>query len=251
MGTQTLSKLNDGKPSRNDVLLWSADGRRVLNSRHVVRGFELEWIATDATVAPTPLTRVSDNAVIVSAAVAPDERTIALGTAFGSGGFNVMLLTVRGDTTLAPFAAADANEITPQFSPDGRWIAYASDESGRYEIYAKPFPGPGARAQISDAGGAEPVWAKDGRRLFYRNGRALIAANVAESDRDGTLAVAKREQLFAGDYFDGSPTRGAAYDVAPDGRHFVMARAVNGSGAQIIVWTGWIGELKKRLAEQK
>ena len=95
------------------------------------------------------------------------------------------------------------------------------------------------------------MWSQDGVRLFYRSGRAMIAADLSRGGRDGALSVTKREQLFSGDYLGGSSIMTAMYDVAPDGRHFVMARPVSGADARIVVWTGWLGELKVRFDAQK
>jgi serine/threonine-protein kinase len=249
-GTSVLSKLNDGKASALRVVGWSADGRRVLNATRSGTRFDLEWIATDAARAPEPVSRVPVSSRVASVTVAPNERAFAIGTAFGSGGFNIMLSRTGSDSSFTPFVATDANEIAPSFSPDGRWVAYASDESGRYEVYAKSYPGPGPRVQISDAGGGEPVWAKDGRRLFYRNGRAMIAAHIERGTRDGTLAVTRREHLFSGVYYGGVNERGASYDVSPDGKRFVMARSLDEDGTQLLVWTGWLDEVRRLLDGQ-
>jgi Tol biopolymer transport system component len=253
-GARALSKLNDGKRSAAQVLHWSSDGSRVLNATGRGSRITLEWIATDAARPPEPVAALSSAGIVATAAVSPDQRTFAIGTAFGAGGANVVLRRLGSDSAIVPFVATEANEIAPRFSPDGRWIAYASDEPGRYEVYAKPFPGPGARVQISDAGGAEPVWARDGRRLFYRSGRAMIAAHLERGGRDaespGVLAVSRREQLFTGEYYGRSNPGGASYDVSPDGRRFVMARSLDGTGAQLVVWTAWLPEVRGRLRTQ-
>ena len=250
MESRGLSKLNDGKSSAARLVSWSPDGRRVLNSTRGAGEFRFEWITVDGTRAPEAIPGFPQGAIVGSVAVAPDGRSYVIGTAFRSGGFNLQLLRPGVDSAATPFVETDANEVSPSFSPDGRWVAYASDESGRYEVYAKPFPGPGARVQISDAGGGEPVWSKDGRRLYYRNGRDMIAADLERGARDGTLAVGERRHLFSGDYFGGLSERGASYDVSPDGKRFVMARALNGAGAQLLVWTGWLDEVRRRLMEQ-
>ncbi|HEX6941876.1 MAG TPA: hypothetical protein VF128_03045, partial [Gemmatimonadaceae bacterium] len=247
---RALSKLNDGKSSAVRVATWSPDGDRVLNATRDARGFNFEWIAVDATRAPESIAGFPPGATVGSVAVSPDGRALVIGTAFRSGGFNLQLLRPGVDSAATPFVETDANEVAPTFSPDGRWLAYASDESGRYEVYAKPFPGPGARVQISDAGGGEPVWAKDGRRLYYRNGRDMMVADIDRGARDGALGVRGRRYLFSGDYYGGLSERGASYDISPDGTRFVMARSLEGAGTQLLVWTGWLDELRRRLVEQ-
>jgi serine/threonine-protein kinase len=255
-GTRTLTKLGLGGGA-SSWLDWAPDGRRVLAGifagyagRTLVNRFKLLSQPADASASPDTLAGI-DGVWIESAAFAPDQRAVAIGTGYGAGGFNVMVRRLSDDTSLVPFAATAANEVAPRFSPDGHWIAYASDETGRYEVYAKPYPGPGARVQLSDGGGGQPVWAKDGKRLFYRLGRSMMAADLARGARDGALAVVRREQLFAGEFFGGSEVgrSTAAYDVAPDGRHFLMGRAVGGGNAELLAWTGWLPALKKRLAE--
>jgi serine/threonine-protein kinase len=248
--TRALSKLNDGKSSAARLATWSSDGDRVLNATRDARGFKFEWITVDATRPPESIPGFPPGATVGSVAVSPDGRALVIGTAFRSGGFNLQLLRPGVDSAVTPFVETDANEVAPTFSPDGRWVAYASDESGRYEVYAKPFPGPGARVQISDAGGGEPVWSKDGRRLYYRNGRDMIAADIERGARDGALAVRARRHLFSGEYYGGLSERGASYDVSPDGKRFVMARALDGAGTQLLVWTGWLDEVRRRLAGQ-
>ena len=104
--------------------------------------------------------------------------------------------------------------------------------------------------QLSDAGGTEPVWSRDGRRLFYRAGRAMMAVDLTPGT---VLTVARRQRLFEGDFQSsddlGLPVQ--TYDVAPDGRHFVMGRASGGARAEIVIWTNWLGELKSRMANAR
>ena len=118
-----------------------------------------------------------------------------------------------------------ASEVAPALSPDGRWLAYSSDESGQYEVYVRALSG-GERYLVSD-GGTEPAWSADGQELFYRHGPGLIAASV----RGGTVfTVISRTELFSDPDYEVDPTH-ANYDVAPDGRHFAMVRHVGGANA--------------------
>lgn len=179
---------------------------------------------------------------LASISVSPDGKLAAIGTAFGSG-FNLVMRHLDGDTTSKAIVATGAMERSPRFSPDGRWLAYSSDESGRQEVYVQPFPGPGRRMQVSNAGGEQPVWTRDGR-LFYRVGAALIVAQLSLS---GDIAsVASRRKLFDGDFF-GTGDFATTYDVLPDGRHFLMARRAGAATGQLIVWADWLGDVERKL----
>ncbi|MEO8139974.1 MAG: hypothetical protein ABI742_10020, partial [Gemmatimonadota bacterium] len=109
------------------------------------------------------------------------------------------------------------SESAPALSPDGKWLAYQSDETGQMEVYVRPYPGPGARVSVSLHGGTEPVWAHSGRELFFRSGDSLMTAAVTLAP---SFAVSAQRLLFAGAYLGGGTYR--EYDVAPDDQHFVM-----------------------------
>ena len=110
-------------------------------------------------------------------------------------------------------------------SPDGRWIAYVSDVSGRDEVYVQSFPESGERIPISTQGGIEPVWRRDGRELFYRNGDKLMAVTLGISPK---LTPGVPEVLFEGRFRKTLLVSEAAnYDVSPDGNSFVMVRQKN------------------------
>lgn len=151
---------------------------------------------------------------------------------------DIVIARIDGDSTLVPFASSDADEIAPRFSPDGKWLAYVSNESGLYEVYVRPYPGPGARVQVSQEGGGQPVWAPDGRRLFYRADRAMMSADLTIGA--GALSIARRARMFEGDYFGNTESLVATYDVTADGRRFLMARATAGDGGSVLVWTNWM-----------
>jgi hypothetical protein len=130
----------------------------------------------------------------------------------------------------------------PTLSPDGRWLAYTSDESGRPEVFVQPFPGPGAKSQISTGGGIEPVWSPNGRELFYLSGDRMMAVDISMSP--GFKAGAPRA-LFEGRYLR-SPNGVAAYDVAADGR-FLMVQPLHPDPPtnQIQIVLNWFEELRR------
>jgi Tol biopolymer transport system component len=142
-------------------------------------------------------------------------------------------------------------EGAPHLSPDGRWLAYASDESGRRQIYVQPYPGPGGKWQISTDGGNEPQWSRNGKELFYRSGNKMMAVDIATQTG---FAAAKPRQLFEGRYMVTSTGWARPnYDVSPDGQRFLMLKPVEPEQApvtQINVVLNWSEELK-RLAPAK
>ena len=141
--------------------------------------------------------------------------------------------------------ATRAYEEAPRLSPDGRWIAYSTDESGAYEVVVQPFPGPGPRTQVSTNGGVEPVWSRDGRRVFYRNGRRVVAATLTTSPQ---LGVVSRSELFD-DVFLPATSPHANYDVAPDGSHLLFLAGVDDQ--RLMVVYNWAAELRNRLGTSR
>src|SRR6185295_9328549 len=116
-------------------------------------------------------------------------------------------------------------ERNGEVSPDGRWLAYESNESREFEIYVRPFPAVEAgRSQVSRGGGMRPVWARGGRELFYlAPDGSLMAVPVDESKGRAPFAAGTPVKLFAGAYFvDGAWVAGRSYDVSPDGQRFLM-----------------------------
>jgi hypothetical protein len=131
------------------------------------------------------------------------------------------------------------------FSPDGRWLAYMSNESGRDEVYVQPFSvtGLGGTKQISVDGGTEPVWAPDGRELFYRNGDKMMAVTIVT---DPELSVGTPRLLFEKRFLPGPMWARRNYDVSPDGQRFLMIqREQDLVPTEIIVILNWFEELKR------
>jgi eukaryotic-like serine/threonine-protein kinase len=147
------------------------------------------------------------------------------------------------DRTIEPFLRTRFWESAPAFSPDGRWVAYVSDESGRQEIYVQPYPGPGGKSLISTDGGTEPLWHPKGRELFYRNGNKLMAVEIATRP---AFAAGKPEELFTRDYMLTSASS-RNYDVSLDGRRFLMIQPSAGHATprEIVVVLNWFNELKR------
>ena len=142
------------------------------------------------------------------------------------------------------------NESAPRFSPDGRWLAYVSDESGRYEIYVQPYPGPGGKWQISTEGGTEPVWNPNGRELFYRSGNKMMAVDIATQPgfTAGKPGCSLRDSTCR------PRCTVPNYDVSPDGQRFLMLKPSEQAQAaptQINVVLNWFEELKQKVPTGK
>jgi Tol biopolymer transport system component len=228
---------------------WTADGRRLGYTRGsedrlgARLRWDVAWIAADGS-APAeslpvpPGDRTGDG-------LTPDGRTLVWHKSLGSNLNDIWLLSTDGSAPPRPYMETPANEAGPVVSPDGRWIAYASNESGRYEIYVRPFPTPGAKVQVSLGGGLEPVWSRDGRELFYRDAEAhaLISAVLRTQP---AFTVLERRELFRGAFKAGMYF--ADYDVAPDGRRVVMVQGSPAPPSELVVVLNWFDHVGRGAA---
>ena len=167
--------------------------------------------------------------------------------------YDIWILSMEGSRSATPFLQKSFKELHPAFSPNGRWLAYTSNESGRFEVYVQPYPGPGRRKQVSTTGGWSPAWSGDGRELFYvipSNPTTMMAAKIEVSG--SSLEPAKPVRLFDGKYMKMNPSR--SYDVTPDGQSFWMiqyggeeneARGDAYFGDKVSVVVNWFEELKR------
>ncbi len=236
----TLSRLTNSGTA-NDRPEWTPDGSRVLFRTNLGKRTGIWWQPVDFSEQAAPLL-VSDAHDYYEGILSPDGRTLAYQR--DDGGTNqadVLARAVTGDTIDYPVAATEFIEAQPRFSPDGKWIAYVTDASGRSEVVVRPFPGPGGRVQVSAGGGAEPVWSRDGRRIFYRDGRHMVAASVSTV---GGFSVTSRTNLFPDEYMF-SPAPHAFYDVSADGRRFLMIK--NTATPRLVVVHDWASELREQL----
>jgi Tol biopolymer transport system component/tRNA A-37 threonylcarbamoyl transferase component Bud32 len=145
------------------------------------------------------------------------------------------------DRTLEPFIVTEFNERGGRFSPDGRWLAFTSDRSGRDEVWVTPFPAGGAPILVSLGGGKEAAWQGDGRRLFYRRGDEMWAVPVDSTG--ATFDVGEPELLFRGDYSYGYIDWAFNYGVHPDGKTFLMVK--DGPPPKFRVVVNWFSELER------
>ena len=174
----------------------------------------------------------------------PDGQFLVFEDGESGGGATRDLWLLPFGQSAKPLLVTEFNERGAVFSPDGRWLAFVTDETGRSEVYVQPFPGPGPRVAVSTNGGSQPVWARNGRELFYREDDWLMAASV----RLDPFSVTAARRLFElpAQTFNFDPNF-ADYDVAPDGR-FLAIRNNSSAPREIHVVLNWTEELRRALA---
>ena len=247
---ENLSRLTDD--GGHNYLLWTPDGHRVSflsNSGAVASGARgtIAWKRVEDSNAEAE-SLLSGQTSGPPLSWSPDGRVLAFVNLHSVTRQDIWTLRVDEKSQPRPFLRTRFAEGAPAFSPDGRWLAYVSDESGRSEVYVQPFPGPGSKFVISTDGGSEPVWPRRGHELFYRNGDSMMAADVTTGL---TFTAGKPHRLFDGRYAR-STSLWPNYDVTADGQRFLMVKGVEEftSPTQINVVLNWSEELK-RLAPTK
>jgi serine/threonine-protein kinase len=263
LSRETLTRLTfEGSANYNPV--WTPDSKRIAFTSNKEGAGNIFWQLADGSgglerlttsaYGQAPMSWSPDGQVLAFIDVDPttgrDIWTLQMGdTSPGSG---QVPSAASGKVRKAqPFLRTPSTESAPRFSPNGRWLAYSSDESGRFEIYVQPYPGPGGKWQISPEGGTEPVWNPSGRELFYRSGDKMMAVGVTTMP---SFSVGKPKMLFEGP-FELAPATFPNYDVSLDGQRFLMLEPSEQRQAaltQFNVVLNWFEELKRRVpAERK
>lgn len=176
--------------------------------------------------------------------IAADGRQLIYTHVLGANHWDLVRYEVASGNETASMSGSFRRSMA-ELSPDGALVAYQSDETGRSEVYVQPYPGSGARIPVSVGGGQEPVWSRDGRRLYYRAGNRLMSAEIA---REPTLRAMFPQELFDGPYR--SCLVGRQYDLAPGGRFLVLGPRPaddDGTAPDIVVVQNWFEELESRV----
>jgi Tol biopolymer transport system component len=217
--------------------VWTPDGRRIAfaSTRADHSTANLYWQRADGTGDAQRLTESKDAQWPVS--WHPSGKFLAFLEVNSATNGDLMILPMEGDEASGwkpgkptVFLNSPFWEIEPMFSPDGRWLAYVSNESGTFEIYVRPFPGPGGKWLISTGGGNYPTWSRTKRELFYStpNGQIMVAPYAAESDS----FRAEKPQIWSKRRFVVRGRQNRMFDLHPDGTRFALAPVEQTGGAK-------------------
>jgi serine/threonine-protein kinase len=221
--------------SRSSYPTWTPDGRSVTFFSDLAGpSFDL-WTKRADGSAQAQL-ELDQETALAESLWSPDGAWLIYRTDRGvAGGGDIMALRWGANTDPVPLVATGFAELAPTLSPDGRWMAYVSNETGREEIYVVPFPNASAmKLQVSAGGGTEPLWSRRGGELFYRSGQGDMVALRVETE--ATFSAGPTSALFSATEYRADVNH-RQYDVAPDGERFIMIRPVGGiaEGALILV----------------
>lgn len=215
LGRDALTRLTFSLDDHTPV--WSPDGRQIAFESSRSGPHHLYVQAADGTGDATQITSSDYDDYLGD--WSPNGHSLVYGEWNPGTGSDLWTVEVGGKSPPKPFTKTGFAQKQPAFSPDGRWLAFVSDESGQNEVYVQPFPGPGPKQQVSTGGGEEPAWSHSGQEIFYRLGGRMMAVPVHEN---GGFTADRPRLLFEG-LFHYNITPSRTYDVAPDGRFLMVA----------------------------
>ena len=246
----TFDKAGDRVP------IWTPDGKRIVFSSDRGEGSSgIYSKASNGTGAVENLCTVSGGEILPYSWSKDGNTLLIQETVDNPFGIDIGALSMEGDPARTPLLQEEFLESQPQISPDGRWIAYMSNElkgSSEFEIYVRPFPDVDkGKWHVSTSGGMSPLWSPDGTELFYRSGDAVISVSL---ETEPTFKTGKSEVLFEGRYIDIETKNAHSWDISPDGKRFLMIKEYTGDTAtevtsrpRINIVLNWFEELKEKV----
>ena len=244
----TLSRLTD-TDGPDGVPMWTPDSESVVfaSSRENTGVFSLFQRRADGTGPVEKILTGEEPGNLKPYGWSPDGMRMVFD--YGQPpNLDIGVLTMDGEETWEPLLQSEANEAAPALSPNGEWIAYTSDQTGRSEIYVQRFPDLGDRQLVSSGGGTQPVWSPDGRELFYRDDQRLMSIGVGW---DPVFTLDTPVVVFEGAYDPPSHFR-RSYDLHPDGQQFLMVKPggltdsdTEEAIAELVLVQNWFEELTR------
>ncbi len=237
-----------GTPTRltfggaNDNPIWTPDGRTIVYGGNKDGKPGLYKVPADGSGPPQLILATTEP---VPTSFAPDGKALAFHQPGPGGRARIMVLPLDaggGTPTPRPLREGSASDSEAQVSPDGKWVAFTSTESGRNEVYVLPFPGSGAKVQISADGARKPRWSGNGRELFYWTSSNASQTMFSSTIQLSPFAASAPQKLF-------TAMVGTTWGVAPDGQHFLVETIP--SSATIVTVTNWFDELRRRAPAKK
>jgi serine/threonine protein kinase/Tol biopolymer transport system component len=222
----------------NTFPIWSPDGMQIVFLTRAGSSSHMFSIPADGSAVHAERLTTGD-APELPLAWSPDGAFLLF-----QGQDNLWVLDMN-ERKAHPWLQSPSAEFGGRFSPDGRRVAYASNQTGALEVWVRPFPGPGAPIRVSSDGGHDPAWSRDGKELFYENGPRLLSAQVVSEAPD--FRVAAPQVLFEGGFAHDADPLLRFFDVAPDGRLLMIEPTDIARAASIVVAQHWDEELKRLL----
>ncbi len=232
----------------NVAPVWTPNSQRVTFSSNRAGPYNIFWKPADRSGAAEQLT--ASEYIDFPNSWSPDAEVLIYSQNHPTTGLDLWLFSFKEENNPRKFIVTPYNEFASKFSPDGKWIAYVSDESGQNEVYVQQFPGPGGKEQISKNGGSFPVWAPNGEELFYINGNKMMAMKISTAPK---FEVSSPRQLFVSESLSsGANPSIPNYDISSDGYYFVIIRSEQEKDpTRIHVILNWFDELKRLVPTEK
>ncbi len=230
-------------PSDNVTPVWSPDGSRIAYSS--LRQSQYNIYVKDASGAGSATPLLESDPEKFPTDWSHDGRYIAFERMDPKGKtkFDIWILPTSGDHKPFAYLQTPFNEGGAMFSPDGHWMAYESDQSGSFEIYLSPFPAGGSKWQVSQGGGVQALWSRDGNKLYYiAPGGKLMEAAIKENG--SAVQIGTPQELFQ-EQFQDSTSSGQSYAVAPDGKRFLVDKALQGASPPLTLVANWTAGIQK------
>ena len=227
--------------------VWTPDGERLVFSWDVDGPYTLHSVLANGSGTVDRLGTEFEALGVFGTTMTPDGRTLLFHRSFGGGRREIWAMPLKGDQPPTAWLESEFFLATSRLSPDGAWLAYRSNQSGRREVYVQAYPGPGPTVPVSIGGGVSPIWSPDGTELFYVRDDVMMAVDV--STEGGEIRIGTRRELFRSDYIRIQSAQGS-YDVGPDGRFLLLKpTTASDTGAetvtQVVLVQNWFEELNR------